>query len=152
MGGQNLESATAMEAALAGTREAAAGMSQTALEAAGVAQPSEKRKKAQREKPFHVHFQSADGAVYDGDFTNKILSLGQRSVVGALQAKFADGVPYETLDYDTRRLNEMVAHLSVSLVRRPDWFKDIAGIYDVDLLQVVYAEVLTHEAEFRVPE
>ncbi len=84
-----------------------------------------------------------------GEFTNRVLSAGQRSMMGSAAAALAMGQPYESLDPFTREWNEMLAHMNLSLLKRPDWFKDLAGIMYPELVDLVYGEVVKHERMFR---
>lgn len=85
---------------------------------------------------------------YQGAFTNKILSIRERQFAGLLQARFAAGVPFDQMSPFTRELNLILAHLEVSLVKRPDWAQDLASIEDYTVLQEIYSEVASHEATF----
>ena len=103
--------------------------------------------KAQEEYPFHLAWQDGRGKVWEGDFVDKILSIGSRQMVGALRARFAN-IAFDRLDALTSHVNMMIAHLTFSLVKRPEWAKDLRELHNIDLLQAIYDEVASHEATF----
>lgn len=111
-------------------------------------QPVMPKPRVPRMKDFTIDI-SVNEERFVGTFTNQILTVGQHSMRGSLAASLAVGQPYETLDPYTREWNEKVAHLRVSLVKMPDWFKDIAGILYPELVDAVYVEVAAHERMFR---
>ena len=111
--------------------------------------------KLNKKYPFKFHWKDGRGKVWKGDFVNEVLSIRQRQMVGVLRARMAAGVPIEALDEMTQEINLMVAHLTYSLVERPDWANDLQALDDIRLIQELYGEVLTHEATFlgfREPE
>jgi hypothetical protein len=103
--------------------------------------------KAKPEYPFVLNWKDGRGKVWTGEFVTKILSIGERQLAGALRARFSS-VPLAQLDALTNHLNEMIAHLSFSLTKRPDWAKDLREIQNPDLVQAIYDEVSSHEVTF----
>ena len=110
--------------------------------------PAPVRAKVPRMKDFSIDV-TYNGERFVGPFTNSILTVGQHIQRGAGAAILGGGQPYEALDPYTRAYNEKVAHLNLSLVKRPDWFRDIAGILYPELIDAVYEEVAAHERSFR---
>jgi hypothetical protein len=108
----------------------------------------DKRKPVPRLRDFSIDI-TINGERFVGDFTNSVCTVGMQSQRGALAASLAVGQPYESLDPYTRDWNEKVAHLRISLVKKPSWFTDIAGIVYHELIEAVYVEVAAHETEFR---
>jgi hypothetical protein len=98
---------------------------------------------AQEQWAFALDYKSSRA-----QFKNKILSIAERVEVGLLQSRLARLTPWEAIDEDTRYLLSVIAHLTVSLVEKPAWFK-ASEMKDVAFLYTVYTEVAKHEAYFR---
>lgn len=109
--------------------------------------PSESLK-ANKEYPFDFSWTSPNGKVWEGQFTNKILSISDRQRKGLAIARFSGGMPLESIDELTYEINIIVAHLMYSLVKFPDWAKDLTSLDEVSLIQAIYKEVLSHENTF----
>ena len=105
--------------------------------------------KSQKQYSFHVRYVDAGGEIWEGDFTNKILSIKDRQLVGVIRARLGGGLPAGTLDPLTEEINLMAAHMGVSLVKRPKWADDLQALDCVRLLQAIYKEVASHEAKFQ---
>lgn len=99
---------------------------------------------------FDFEWKDGRGKVWKGKFKNRILSIGQQQLVGALQAQMGGGQPYITLDAMTQEINLMVAWMTFSLDQksRPSWAEDFRAFKSVSLLQALYGEVASHEATF----
>jgi len=114
--------------------------------------PKEKHPKddprSQKEYTFQFRYESPNGKVWTGQFTNKILSIAEQQAVGVARAKFGGGMPYESLDPLSREINMITAHMSFSLIKWPDWAEDLRAILEIPLLQALYTEVASHEATF----
>lgn len=104
--------------------------------------------KDQEEYTFDFEWKNGSGKAWKGQFTNKILTIRERQLVGLLRARLAGGMPIEALDETTNDINLMVSHMSYSLVTKPDWAEDLTALTDVRLLTELYLEVLTHENHF----
>jgi hypothetical protein len=104
--------------------------------------------KSNREYPFLFQWEDSKGKRWEGKFVNKILSVGEQSMVGVMRARLAAGAPIEALDPLTVEINLMIAHMTFSLVEKPEWANDLRGLLDVGLLQAIYMEVSSHEAFF----
>lgn len=110
--------------------------------------PRQADPRLQKKYPFKFEWKDGRGKVWKGDFVNEVLSIGKRQMAGVLQAKLAAGVPMASLDSLTIEINLMVAHMTYSLVERPEWAQDLLALDDVRLLQELYSEVIAHEATF----
>ena len=58
------------------------------------------------------------------------------------------GQPYDSLDVATRDSALIHAHLNHCLVEKPKWAENLDEILDFRILQLLYEEVLAHEAHF----
>lgn len=96
------------------------------------------------------HRESGTKKMRRGPFTNRILTIRMRRMVGVVQAQLAGGVPWESLSPYDRDLIGKIAHLTVSLDRdrRPKWASDFEDLYDDEILDKLYTEVADHEATF----
>lgn len=124
-------------------------------EEAEMAKQREQDPKLNKKYPFKFEWTDGRGKVWKGDFINEVLSIRQRQMVGVLRARMAAGVPLDALDEMTQEINLMVAHMTYSLVERPEWANDLQALDDIRVIQELYGEVLAHEATFlgyRKPE
>lgn len=111
--------------------------------------PPEVSLKGNREYTFWFDWTSPSGKNYQGEFTNRVLSLGDKSAAGVLRAKLAGGMPLASLDDITVEINLIISHLTFSLVKRPEWASgDLRELDELALLQAIYEEVVSHEATF----
>jgi len=108
-----------------------------------------------RDEPvYEFDFAHTDprGKVWRGHFKNRILTIKQRRLVKVTKAQLAGGVPMAALDADAWEMNEIIAHLSVSLDPSvkgfPDWANNLEDLYDERLVFKLYEEVALHEARF----
>lgn len=104
--------------------------------------------KAEKTYTFQFNWKDSRGRTWKGEFTNEVLTVRQRQLVGVLRAQLANNTPAEALDQMTRELNLMIAHMTFSLVKRPQWAQELTDLTDIRLLQELYEEVLAHEARF----
>ena len=104
--------------------------------------------KLKKEYKFTFSWTDGRGRLWNGDFINKILDVGDRSNVGVMRARLSGNVPLEALDSLTVEANLCLAHLSYSLKVKPKWAEDLRSLLDVSLLQAIYMEVASHEATF----
>ena len=104
----------------------------------------------EEEYVFDFKWKDARGKSWSGRFKNRILSIAQQQLVGALQSDMAGGKPYHSLDPMTAEINLLCAWMAVSLdeEERPLWAKDFRSFKNVLLLQAIYKEVASHEATF----
>lgn len=108
-------------------------------------------------KTFQIDFNSeVDKKRYSGTFTSKKLTVGDLSKLGLRKAQLSGGFSYDEeknrgVDPGTNILNEMIAHCEISLLQKPEWFVP-EDLTDVILLQEVYQEVASFEANFHTGE
>jgi hypothetical protein len=102
----------------------------------------------QREYTFDFRWKDGRGKVWTGSFTNRVLSIRDRQLMGIMRSNLGAGISPTNLDGLTAEINLMVAHLSFSLVSRPKWAEDLLALDDVRLLQEIYTEVVSHESTF----
>ena len=114
-------------------------------------QPGDPKENARLKKEYPFSFSWTDrlGKTWTGNFVNKILSIGDRQGVGVLRAKLSGGIPADSLDPLTTEINLIIAHLTYSLIERPDWAKNLTELDSVPLIQAIYGEVMAHEATFQ---
>lgn len=104
--------------------------------------------KMEKKYTFSINWKDAHGKLWEGTFVNKILSIRERQMVGVMRSRLGNALPPEALDVSTQELNLMIAHLSFSLEKKPDWAEDLRDLDHVELLQNIYVEVMAHEATF----
>lgn len=98
-----------------------------------------------RTHTFQLDVYTGDGHM-TGSFTTRVLSIADQMAVGRLRAKMLASL---AVDDQTTFLAEMLAHLQLALVERPDWAKDLLGLDDAATVEAIYREVAAHEANFR---
>lgn len=105
-----------------------------------------------KEYTFEFSHTDVRGKRWFGKFTNRILTIKKRRQVKVLKAQMAGGVSVAALDVEAWEINEMIAHLSVSLDRRsgniPKWALDLEDLEDSQIVEKLYVEVASHEARF----
>jgi hypothetical protein len=113
--------------------------------------PKEKRKYT-----FQFDYLDKRGKRWAGEFVNQILSIRGRQQQKVLKAQLSGNTVVSALDSDIWALNEIVSHMTISLIKRPAWAKELTDL-DVDLdtfgegeslIEKLYAEVASHEASF----
>ncbi len=103
------------------------------------------------DRDFTLDFVDERGRRWAGDFKVKVLTIKDTIQLGLIKARLAGGVPIAHLDPDTALTLEVLAHLSVAIVARPPWAKDLMGLYDTGVVSALYEEVAKYEARFRRP-
>jgi hypothetical protein len=98
--------------------------------------------------PFHFDWTDVRGKRWQGDFVNKILSMGELQSKAALKSRLTGGAPVDSIDPYMRTLNEAVSHMTFSLDKSPDWAKDLQAIKDPTLIFKVWDKVQDHEERF----
>jgi len=104
--------------------------------------------KDRKEYTFQFDWTDARGHRWLGEFTNRILSIRERQRQKVLKAQMSGNVPVQALDADAWTLNEMISHMTISLIKRPDWAKHLDDLLDEVLIEQLYEEVASHEATF----
>jgi len=106
--------------------------------------------RSKKEFSFRLRHETNRGRVYEGNFTNRILSNGQRLQVKALAARYRDNAPISSIDRAAFAFSEALAHVSVSLDPEdlPAWAEDLEALFDESVIYALYEEVAQHEAIF----
>ena len=104
--------------------------------------------KAQEEYTFPFKWTDANGKLWKGTFTNRVLTHSDRQWVGALQSEWQLGKPHDSMDPEVAAMNYMLAHMAATLKGDEDWAKDLRKLHSTDLIQELYKEVASHEATF----
>lgn len=99
--------------------------------------------------PFTMEFVLPTGERLEGEFVNHVRAMKDYQRQGFLEVQLARGHAVDLLPYSVRSYNETVAHLMVSLKKRPKWFTNLQDLRYPEILQGVYKEVLDHERIFR---
>jgi hypothetical protein len=99
------------------------------------------------------HKSEQDDMEYNGKFTTKKMSIADMAALGVRKTQlnggyhYSEGTPGLGVDAGTDDFNSMIAHLEISLQDFPIWW-DLENISDVDLIGMVFKEVLNHENSF----
>jgi hypothetical protein len=96
---------------------------------------------------FSVEVVDGKGRRLQGTFTNRILDYEERIEVGRIALVLTGGVSPTVLDEDPRWIVNVLAHLSKSLVEKPEWFAKERK--NTRVLDKVWREVNGHEIYFR---
>lgn len=113
-----------------------------------------------RAHDFQIEHTYPDGQRVEGMFTTQRLSIRDRARIGMRRSQILggmycvrddDGVPTgQGVDEDTENFAAMIAHLETSLIRSPEWF-DLEHEEDFELVEKIYAQVMTHQNSFFRP-
>jgi len=104
--------------------------------------------KTARAYTFPFRFQSGPH-VYEGTFTNRVLTVGERMKVGTLFARITGGVAIEALPTDVTSLARAIAWMTYSLEgERPAWARNLAELADDGVIYALFAEVWSHQTTF----
>jgi hypothetical protein len=104
--------------------------------------------KDSREYTWQFDWTDKRGKPWRGEFTNRILSIRERQRQKVLKAQLSGNTPISALDGDAWTLNEMISHMTISLIKRPDWAGELTDLLDEVLVEKLYEEVASHEATF----
>jgi hypothetical protein len=104
--------------------------------------------KSHHEYSFDFKYVDARGHAWIGKFKNKILTIFEKQKVKVIKAQMSGGISVAALDGDIWQLNEMIAHMAVSLVEKPKWADNLTSLYDETIIDELYKEVASHEARF----
>jgi hypothetical protein len=103
---------------------------------------------------FDIDYLSeVDGRRYKGKFLAKKLSIRDIAALGVRKSQLNGGMHHDAehpghgVDEQTDEFNNMIAHLEISVVEKPQWW-NLDEITDVALIGQVYAEVLAFENKF----
>ena len=105
-------------------------------------------------KTFSVDYNSEqDGMRYKGSFTIKKLAIADLAALGVRKSQLNGGMYYNEntpgrgVDEQTDDFNNMIAHFELSIKESPEWW-DLRQITDVELLGIVFKEVIEFENSF----
>lgn len=94
---------------------------------------------------------SVDGIKRTGTFTAKYMGVAARLRLGSIRAKLLDGAPQQSVDPLTDDIAYMIAYLTVSIVKAPNWWNyDL--IDDIQDLRSMYDEVFKFMTSFRAQD
>lgn len=105
---------------------------------------------------FH-HVSSMDGKTYEGQFTCKKLSIMELSRLGVRKTQLNGGFHYSEakpgvgVEEHIDSMNSMIAHLELAVIQAPVWFNP-EYLYDPEVIQAVYVEVVKFENSFFRPQ
>lgn len=91
---------------------------------------------------------SVEGEKKKGTFTVKYMGVAARLRLGTIRARLLEGAPSQSVDPLTDDIAYMIAYLTVSLVKAPNWW-DYDKIDDVSDLREVYLEAYKFMRSFR---
>ena len=97
---------------------------------------------------FEKTLSMSAGIKKTGTFVAKYLGVAARLRMGTIRAKLLDGAPSQSLDNITDDIAYMVAYLTVSLTKTPDWWS-FDEIDDIQDLRAMYLEVYNFTQSFR---
>jgi hypothetical protein len=104
--------------------------------------------KEREQYTFQFEYRDPRSKRWAGEFTNRILTIRMRQRQKVLKAQLSGNTPVAALDADAWTLNEMISHMTISLIKRPDWAKELTDLIDEALIEQLYEEVASHEATF----
>lgn len=86
---------------------------------------------------------------FEGTFTNKILTVGERLRMGDLMARLLNGQTIDALPNDVTSLARAIAWMTFSLQgERPEWARNLATLEDESVIYALFAEVWSHQTTF----
>lgn len=97
---------------------------------------------------LHVKYVDARGKVYEGDFTNTILTIKQRIQVDVARAQLSGGVNPEVMGQRAFGLLFAICWMQVSITAGPEWVKNLGDSTEEDLVEAIWEQVSRHEDTF----
>lgn len=97
---------------------------------------------------FNFNYKARNGKVFQGQFTNTILGLGERQKAAILVSRMLGNAPVEAIDPAIYNITTAVAHMELSLgkaANRPEWARDLRAIKDMQVIAALWKEVDGHE-------
>lgn len=104
--------------------------------------------KMARDYTFQLDWTAPRGKRYVGEFINRVPNLGERRAIKVLKAQLLGHTPVAALDADAWHHAELVAHMTTTLIKRPEAFQDLYEIMDEGVLEALWEEVRSHEDIF----
>jgi hypothetical protein len=111
---------------------------------------------SRKQHTFMIQHTGYDGAIREGQFTCKKLSIREMTQVTVKKISLNGGLHYDSrhpgkgIDEQTDYTNHMLATLSVCLVQKPVWF-DPDTTDDIELMVKIYKECVDYENSFMSP-
>ena len=102
----------------------------------------------QPEYTFRINHVDARGRAFKGEFTNKILSLGEKRMSRVMTVRMNGSVNPDAFHPVEVELTRAVAHMEFSLIKKPKWAENFDDLDSNGPLLAVWAEVASHEATF----
>ena len=105
--------------------------------------------KSKKDYTFFFRYETKRGKVYEGQFTNHILTNDQKWAMEGIVSRVFDCVPLNTISPVARYIAHCAVHLDMSLDKeRPKWAENLGNLTDEDVVTMLYREVTTHEDIF----
>jgi hypothetical protein len=94
---------------------------------------------------FLFTFKDPSGRMFEGEFTNKILTVGERTRSGLICARLRNNTPASALDDESAALTAALAHLELSLVKRPKWAEKLDKLVSPFVVLELWNRARGHE-------
>jgi hypothetical protein len=105
------------------------------------------------EYTFYFEYVNKRGEVFEGRFTNRILTLEQTQQVHVLKARMLQSVSMTAVSDEILATSQVLAHMSISLDHKVEWAKDLRALRDPGVIWKLWAKVEDHESRyFRMDE
>lgn len=125
--------------------------SRTSRSAKPVAAPLNKEQKDPRDNEqwtFMFNYTDARGTQWKGKFTNKIMNMANLQQAAVAQSVLMGGQPLTSFASGMLELFNAIAHMTFSLIDRPEWAKDLTSIVDTNVILALWKEVASHETHY----
>lgn len=97
---------------------------------------------------LHVRYEDDRGQLFEGDFTNTILTISQRIAVDVARAQMSGGIDPDVMSRRAFGLLFAICWMKVSITAGPDWIKALAESTEEDLVEAIWEQVSRHEDRF----
>lgn len=104
------------------------------------------------EKREDIDYTTSEGNHYKGTVVFKKPSAMDMMKLGGLKSEYlrrGGATDLRLVDVPVRQLAQVMATLSVVLVKRPEWLADVTEVSDLDILYHVYDKFDEWERQFR---
>lgn len=123
-------------------------LSEIAAEVQAVEKPAEPSAPDPRENEswsFQFTFADPSGRTFEGEFTNKILTVGERTRAGLICARLRNNTPASALEAEAAALTSALSHLELSLVKRPKWAEKLDKLVSPFVVLELWDRARGHE-------
>lgn len=93
-------------------------------------------------------FKAAGDGHPEGMFTNKVLNQDEKNQAAVRAARMRGGLPIASFDAQNQVLQEAHGWLSVSLIGKPEWAKNLGLLHDDEFVFRLWNIVQEHERIF----